>query len=457
MRRTVTLPRVPELNLDGLVGPTHNYAGLSFGNVASGTNQGSTSRPRQAALQGLAKMEALAALGVPQGVLPPHERPHLPTLRRLGYSGTDEAIVERVARDDASLLAAVSSASAMWTANAATVTPSVDAADGRVHFTPANLRSMFHRSLEPATTAAALRAAFPDRRRFEIHDPLPSTGPFGDEGAANHTRLVGGSGSDASLRPGVHLLVYGAPVDPRAARPARFPARQDEHASRAVARRHGLDASRALFAQQLPASIDRGVFHNDVIAVGHERLLLVHEDAFLDQAAVLQALRRAVGESLRVVEVRRDELSVDDAVRTYLFNSQLVTAPSGGLVLIAPSECREHAGASALLDRLVADPAVPIERAVVLDVRESMRNGGGPACLRLRVPLSPDELEAMNPAMRATPAQLAALRAWVERSYPESLAPSELADPQRLRSGRAALDELTRILGLGSIYSFQRA
>ena len=49
-----------EFNFDGLVGPSHNYAGLSFGNVASFSNVKSASNPKQAALQGLAKMRALA-------------------------------------------------------------------------------------------------------------------------------------------------------------------------------------------------------------------------------------------------------------------------------------------------------------------------------------------------------------------------------------------------------------
>ncbi|MBM4113928.1 MAG: N-succinylarginine dihydrolase, partial [Phycisphaerae bacterium] len=352
-RSTDTLPRVPELQLDGIVGPTHNYAGLSLGNVASNANQGSTSRPRSAALQGLTKMEAIASLGIPQGFLPPQERPHLPTLRALGYSGRDEQVLERVAREEPTLLAAVSSASSMWAANAATVTPSVDARDGRVHFTPANLRSMFHRSLEPATTAAALAAAFPDRDRVVVHDPLPSTGPYGDEGAANHTRLVRGADAppqpaagprgasagarDAASLPGVHFFVFGAAIDASAPAPSRYPARQDERASRAIARRHAIDPASALFARQRPESIDRGVFHNDVICVGNESLLLVHEHAFVDQSSVLERLaslvddggrtagsseRRPRGGSLRIEIIRADEISVDDAVRTYLFNSQ---------------------------------------------------------------------------------------------------------------------------------------
>ena len=137
-----------EANFDGLVGPTHNYAGLSWGNVASKSNVSAVSNPKEAALQGLAKMKQLADRGYVQGVLPPHERPHLPTLRALGFSGNDADVLAQVLKKSPDLLAAVSSAAAMWTANAATVSPSADTRDRRVHFTPANLSAKFHRSIE---------------------------------------------------------------------------------------------------------------------------------------------------------------------------------------------------------------------------------------------------------------------------------------------------------------------
>ncbi|TWY25023.1 N-succinylarginine dihydrolase, partial [Serratia marcescens] len=127
-----------EVNFDGLVGPTHHYAGLSFGNEASTQHQNSVSNPKLAAKQGLLKMKALADLGFQQGVLPPQERPHLPMLRRLGFSGSDEAVLAQAMRQSPRLLSALSSASCMWTANAATVSPSADSADGKVHFTAAN-------------------------------------------------------------------------------------------------------------------------------------------------------------------------------------------------------------------------------------------------------------------------------------------------------------------------------
>ena len=130
-----------EVDFEGLVGPTHNYSGLSYGNVASMQNQASTSNPKKAALQGLEKMQYLSSIGIKQAILPPHERPHLPTLRALGYDGSDGYIVEMAYKEDPDLLYNCSSASAMWTANAATFSPSIDCVDKRAHFTAANLVS----------------------------------------------------------------------------------------------------------------------------------------------------------------------------------------------------------------------------------------------------------------------------------------------------------------------------
>lgn len=436
-----------ELNLDGIVGPTHNYAGLSFGNVASAANEGRVSSPRAAALQGLEKMAFVASLGVEQGYFPPHERPHVPTLRRLGFSGSDAQVVERAAREDLLLLARCSSASAMWTANAATIAPSCDAADGRVHVTPANLRSMFHRTIEPPITGRLLKTILPDPARFAHHQPLPATELTGDEGAANHTRLAGADGR------GVHLFAYGR--SERDAGPKRFPARQTLAASQAIARLHGLDPTRALFARQRAESIDSGVFHNDVISVGSGRVFLVHEHAFAEQEATLRSLRSLVPD-LAIVTVAASEVAVEEAVKTYLFNSQLLELPNGDYAIIAPIESEEAPAVRRTLERIVADPANPIRAIHFRNLRESMRNGGGPACLRLRVPLRPEELAVVHPGARYEPARHAALEAWVARHYRESLSPSDLGDPKLLDESRTALDELTRLLGLGSVYEFQR-
>lgn len=439
-----------EANFDGLVGPTHNYAGLSTGNVASMSNRGAVSNPRAAALQGLAKMLLLAELGVPQGVLPPLERPSVGWLRSLGFTGSDAEVVTGAAQAAPDLLRAASSASPMWTANAATVASSLDTADGRVHFTPANLVAKLHRSHEAAHTARSLRRTFPDPQRFVIHGALPSHLDLGDEGAANHTRLA----SSPSSR-GLHLFVYGRAGE-RGPAPQRFVARQTRAASEAVARLHQLDPSWTIFAQQNPEVIDAGVFHNDVIAVGTDNVLLYHEDAFIDAARVMRQIAERVPGFVPVRVARRD-VDVSEAVRTYLFNSQLVRHPEGGLLFVGPIECAESEPVSAELDRIVSDGTNPIREARTLDLRQSMRNGGGPACLRLRVVLTDAERDAVRPGAWIDGARYDALHKLVESRWRDRLTAADLADPELLVETREALDALTRILGLGDdFYPFQQ-
>lgn len=430
--------RIVEANVDGLIGPTHSYAGMALGNLAAQANAGEPSDPRAAALEGLAKMERVAALGIPQFVMPPQPRPDLRFLRSLGFGGSDGEVLAAAFRDAPALAVNATSSSFMWAANAATVTPSADSGDGRVHFTPANLLTNLHRSLEAPATTAALRALFPDPERFVVHDPLPAHAAFADEGAANHVRL-----HDAGE--GVELYVWGRTAgDPPA---GRYPARQTREAFEAVARRHG--SRRPVFARQSQAAIDAGAFHNDVVCVGSRTALLHHQAAFADTAAVHAAIRRGAEGLFEPVflEVSEAELPLEQAVSSYLFNSQLLEVPGEDrLLLLAPVEVRDTPRARAVAERL-ADGNGPIGRVEYVDVRQSMRNGGGPACLRLRVALTEDELAAANPRRRLTPELAARLRAWVGAHYRDRLTVAELADPQLLDESRAAFAALAEILG----------
>ena len=439
-----------EFNFDGLVGPSHNYAGLSFGNVASFSNVKSASDPKQAALQGLAKMRALAARGFAQAVMPPQLRPDFRMLRAIGFTGSDADVLAAAYKASPVILACAYSASPMWTANAATVSPSADSDDGKVHFTAANLNNKLHRAHEHRQAARILRAIFHDASRFTVHDALPSTPAFGDEGAANHTRL--GSSHGAA---GVELFVYGrVEFDPAAPSPKRYPARQTLEASQAVARLHGLDARRTVFAAQNPDVIDQGVFHNDVIAVGNGDVLFYHEQAFLDEAGTLASLDAAlsgVDARLKPVRVATSEVAVADAVASYLFNSQLLSKPDGGMALVIPHECRENAAVSRYLDGLMAGGG-PIDELIDFDLRQSMRNGGGPACLRLRVALTDAEAAAMHQGVLMDDELYARLVAWVEAHYRDRLQPADLADPQLARECAVALEDLSRILGLPGLY-----
>ena len=329
-----------EVNFDGLVGLTHHYAGLSFGNVASTSNKNTPANPKLAAKQGLQKMKTLSDMGFKQGVLPPQERPHIPVLRQLGFTGSDAQIIAAVAKQSPQLLSAVSSASSMWTANAATVSPSADTADKRVHFTVANLNNKFHRAIEADTTSATLRSIFKNETHFVHHAALPQQALLGDEGAANHNRLGGDYGTA-----GVEVFVYGKQAFGGMVEPQRFPARQTREASEAVMRLHGLDAAQTVFIQQNPDVIDQGVFHNDVIAVSNRNVLFHHQQAFLNQTQALDEISQkmsALGHQFISVEVPTAQVSVADAVGTYLFNSQLLSKPDGKMMIIVPEESRQN-------------------------------------------------------------------------------------------------------------------
>ncbi|KZY90595.1 MULTISPECIES: N-succinylarginine dihydrolase [unclassified Erythrobacter] len=392
-----------EINFDGIVGPSHNYAGLSLGNIASASHKGSASYPRAAALQGVAKMRANMERGLAQGFLLPLPRPNFALLDDLAVDGTS----------DRALLAAAWSASSMWTANAATVSPAPDTADGRCHLTPANLVTMLHRGQEWRDTQAQLKLAFGDTRHFAVHDAVPPS--FGDEGAANHMRLCESHG-----QPGVEVFVYGRPG-------GRFPARQHEQASRAVARKHGLDPARCVFIEQNPAAIEAGAFHNDVVAVANQTVLFTHEQAFADRKDAYEAMHAAFP-ALHVVEVPASAVSLEEAIRTYLFNAQLVSLPSGGMALVVPSECQESASVWAWCERMLASNG-PIRQVIPADVRQSMANGGGPACLRLRVVADPATVDArfLLDEAKAQRIESVIAQAWPERIEPEEIGSEKLA------------------------------
>ncbi|WP_064607698.1 N-succinylarginine dihydrolase [Photobacterium sp. J15] len=440
-----------EANFDGLVGPTHNYSGLSFGNVASEINKDAPSNPKQAAKQGLAKMKALADMGMVQGVLAPQERPDIKTLRQLGFTGSDQSVIEQAAKQAPKVLAACCSASSMWTANAATVSPSADTSDERVHFTPANLTNKFHRSIEHEVTGRILKATFADSKHFVHHPALPSVEHFGDEGAANHTRFC-----REYAEQGVEFFVYGRHAfDSRFPSPKKFPARHTYEACEAVIRLHHLDRNNVVLAQQNPDVIDQGVFHNDVIAVGNRDILFCHEQAFLNRHGVYEELTDKMGDDFNIIEVPTSAVSVDDTVSSYLFNSQLLYLPSGETILVLPDECRENGKVWTYVQQLVAENR-GVDRVEVFDLKQSMANGGGPACLRLRVVLTDEERQAVNPATLMNDRLFDRLNQWVDKHYRDKLTEADLADPKLVDESRSALDDLTQILSLGAIYPFQR-
>lgn len=443
---------MPELNIDGLVGPTHNYAGLSHGNIASQNNQGRIANPKAAALQGLSKMRKLIGLGVPQAVMPPHERPFLPHLKRLGYSGSDKVIIQAAIVDNPVLFRNLCSASSMWTANAATVSPSADCKDGKLHFTPANLSAMPHRSIEGETTKRLLKVIFSNQEYFKVHDPLPSQSIYGDEGGANHNRLS--SNHNAS---GLEIFVYGQRGLGLQNANLKYPARQTFEASQSIIRRHKLGREQVVLAQQNPKAINAGAFHNDVVCVTNGNVIMYHEDAFLD----VHTIQKEITEKAKKLEIKpvflrasREEMSLTDAVKSYVFNSQIVTLPNSEMTLILPKEAEENPASNRFIQKCLASKN-SITTAHYLDLKQSMSNGGGPACLRLRVQLTNEELGAIHQPMILSHDKITQLEKWVSQHYRDRLLPGDLADPQLLYETQLALDELTKILEMGSFYHFQ--
>ena len=412
-----------EINFDGIVGPSHNYAGLSFGNLASTRNAGQVSQPRAAALQGIDKMRANLALGLAQGIFVPHARPNRRWLEALGTT---------FEKCEPTLAAAAMSASAMWAANAATVSPAPDTADRRTHLTVANLRTMPHRSHEWPGTLAQLQLAFGDQTHFAVHDPVPPA--FGDEGAANHMRLTSKHGEV-----GLELFVYGVTG-------GAFPARQHLQASKAIARLHGLDPARTLFVEQSEAAIAAGAFHNDVVAVANENVLFAHELAFADRSEVIAFCERGLP-GFELVEVPAAEVPIGDAITSYLFNAQLVTPPDGEMTLVVPTEARETPTVWSWIERHIAGNG-PIRRVEVVDVRQSMANGGGPACLRLRVVAN---LETVDPRFLVDDSKLDMMAEVIRRNWPVEIDNADLQKPSLIRDVETARNALLEAVELGEL------
>jgi succinylarginine dihydrolase len=355
-------------------------------------------------------MRANLRLGLAQGFFMPLDRPNQNWLSGLS---TDMQSAEPHIR------AAAFSASAMWAANAATVSPAPDTADGKCHLSAANLLTMAHRSHEWTGTLAQLKLAFADDAHFAVHGPVPA--PFGDEGAANFMRLCRTHG-DA----GVEIFVYGKTGGP-------FPARQHIEASKAIARAHQLDAAKTLFVQQSEVAIAAGAFHNDVVAVANEHVLFTHEQAFEHPEQTYADIKRLLPEA-EIIIVPADRVSLADAIQSYLFNAQLVTLPDGGMALILPSEAQDNTRVWGWLSEMVAGNG-PIRKLVPVDVRQSMANGGGPACLRLRVVADP---ATVDPRFIAHEAKLDQIASVVAACWPESIVPDQLGDASLMDQVRAA-------------------
>ena len=232
------------------------------------------------------------------------------------------------------------------------------------------------------------------------------------------------------------MFVYGRPG-------GKFPARQHEQASLAVARLHGLDPARAVFIEQNPAAIEAGAFHNDVVAVANETVVFAHELAFADRQGAYDAMRKAFP-ALQVVEVPDSAVSLAEAIKTYLFNAQLLTLPDGGMALIVPEECHESKAVWGWCEAMMAGNG-PIREVIPVDVRQSMANGGGPACLRLRVVCDP---ATVDPRFLLNEAKADQLESVIAANWPEQIDPADIGSEALKDSVRSARNALLEALDL---------
>ena len=463
-----------EANIDAIVGPSHHFGGLGVGNVASQSHASTPSSPKKAALEGLQKAELVAGLGIPQFVFLPPMRPRLDLLNRLGFVGSEQEQLEEAAERMPRAVSACFSSAFMWAANSSTVAPSSDSADGHLHFMPANLISSWHRAFEAVERQRDLQEIFGKVDPAIVHQALPDIAPLRDEGAANHMRLCNASGERA-----IHVFVHGE-AEGSDVRPEKFLARHTMECSQGLAQLSSLRPEQTFFLHQHPQAISAGVFHNDVIATSHQHVLIHHELAFWEAESELERMEREfasqAGRPLCRIEVRQAELPLEEAVASYFFNSQLLSpsklAGSGGrqdlrqvagavgaaeslddfryddsgMVLVCPGQCQEIESARQLIERLIADPGNPISAVHYVSLAESMANGGGPACLRLRVSLSEEELAQVDSRFRVTPDSLDKLRSAIERDYPDRLVASDFLNADCRQQIRRATESIRSAL-----------
>ena len=436
-----------EFNFDGLIGPTHNYSGLSEGNIASFKNSKKTSSPKIAALQGLEKMKLLIDLGIPQGIFLPHERPDLNFLRSNGFLGSEADIVASAAKKSNLLLNQSYSASSMWAANAATFSPSADSQDSIAHITPANLFSMPHRRIEAEFTYQQLNIIF-NRSHFKIHKPINSSDLMGDEGAANHLRIA-----NHHLDKGIQIFVYGRDSSQEI---SNVVARQSKAASEYIANSHKLDMEQTFFLKQNIKAINSGSFHNDIVSLSTENVFIFHEEAFNDSKNEIQKIRNAfkVEDECFFIEILKNDIPLDILVNSYLLNSQLVRNPSGDMTFIMPIEVKNYPECTEWLARIKENS--PIKDFKYIDIKQSMMNGGGPACLRFKIVVNENEFNNINSNFLLTPVLIKKLESLIKNSYRDTLEIRDLADPELINESYTILDNLTQIFKTGSIYNFQK-
>ena len=443
-----SMPQV-EVNFDGLVGPTHHYGGLSFGNLASTEHKHHVSYPKMAALQSLAKMWTIHRLGIRQAFIPPMRRPNVNQIAQLGFAGGLQEILSSVYDYSPALLSMMCSASSMWAANIATVSPSCHTKDGKVNITPANLASQFHRYLECPDMTRMLNLIFENKDFFTVHRPVLSQDLFRDDGSANHMYLCEEYGA-----PGVECFVYSqAKNTQQDINPNYFPARQTQLASEAIIRKNQIKTNYSVLMQQNPIVVDAGVFHNDVIALHSKNILIFHDKAYINFNINqwIESVSARVP-NLYALCLEESDLNLNQSVKSYFFNSQIVSDDNNKMTLIMPMECQAFPEVQKIV-RIILEADNAVEAAQYVDCGQSMQNGGGPACARLKVVMSVAAWEAIPDGFKLNEKRYHALKRWVNEYYPDQLTIEDLKNSVVIERGYEALRALEDIILLPDFYA----
>ena len=159
-------------------------------------------------------------------------------------------------------------------------------------------------------------------------------------------------------------------------------------------------------------------------------------------------------DNFQFIEISDSEIPLKNIIDSYLLNSQLATNGQNEMMLILPEEVKSYETCMAWLDKLKQISDIKLYDFV--NIKQSMMNGGGPACLRLKVVLDENETKELNQNFLMTSDRLDAIKSLIEREYRDNLHPDDLPDPNLLDESRRVLDELTQIFDVGSIYEFQK-
>ena len=366
--------------IDCMPGPTNHFGGHAFGNMASMTAKGQHSNPKKAALEWIEKINKLKKIGAYQLILPPHRRPLAHYLKHPQLNELSSGFI--------------------WMANAGHFIPNSDTSKRYHQFIPANMNATYHRKYEHMFNTYWIKQILKNIPH-QLHGPLSSD----DEGAANTVRLW-------NKDIGIHVAVYGH-------KNTHFPSRQNEDSIKELQEKTNILTLFKL--QQKSIAIDHGVFHNDVICFGFKNTLFCHEHAFENQNEKLNNLKKIfhqkTNENLTIIEIKESELTLDECISTYLFNSQVIIQKNN-IILLCPSTVKRNNKSLSITNQWQQKGY--FSDVQYIDIKSSLMNGGGPACLRLCMYLNGNEIKKIPKQFWASENKIKELTKFINTEYPQA-------------------------------------